>query len=238
LDFLFGENVIVACCKMKKILLFTFFICTSSALANDAKFFNDVLKVENKSIEKFKDEAGVIKNYHKNSQDYMGAADAVRGGAEYNKYTGAMPDLLKGVGSIEQANKKPMQYDLMIFISSSMPKTSLRNLAIEAKRVGAILVLRGLVNDSFKQSVQYIKSLNDEGVGAIIDPHSYKLFDIKHVPTFVAISEDNTCHPKICTPTHDKISGNISLKYALEQLKKDGVYSKNTAQKYLKRYDG
>lgn len=233
---LFGENVIVVCYKMRIFVILTFLIISRFAAAEDSKFFSDVIKLEAQSVEKYQEQVDSIDQYQKGSDSFINEAQEIIRQSSKNKYNGAMPDLLRGLGSIEKANNSTAPYDLMIFISSSIPRASLRNLAVEARRVGAVFILRGLVNNSFKQSVAYIRSLQEEGIGAIIDPHSYEVYQVKQVPAIVVVSDKNTCHPKICTPAHDKISGNISLQYALEEIAQRGVFGEVTAKKYLKRY--
>ena len=56
----------------------------------------------------------------------------------------------------------------------------------------------------------------------IIDPNLFNSFDIKHVPSFV-VAKQETCLGVIsCKPQFDKISGNVSVQYALEQIQKNG----------------
>jgi conjugal transfer pilus assembly protein TrbC len=135
-----------------------------------------------------------------------------------------------------EINAKPPQINqLMIFVSSSIPINSLRQFAIQSNKANGVLVLRGLINDSFKQTASFIKSLNDNGTRAIIDPISFKLFDVRQVPEIVVIVDDSGCMAGKCehTPLFDKISGNISLDYALEQIAKNGQFTKKEAQRFL-----
>ena len=126
---------------------------------------------------------------------------------------------------------------LMIFISSSMPKNSLKEYSVQAKKTGAVLVLRGLINNSFKQTVSFIHSLNKEGTAAIIDPLAYRNFNVTQVPQIVVITDNHGCKWGRCaqTPLHDKIQGNISLEYALEQIADKGEFTKEEASRFLQR---
>ena len=98
-----------------------------------------------------------------------------------------------------------------------------------------MLVLRGLIDNSFKKTAQFIKSLSNNGAQAIIDPLSFKRFNINQVPQIVVISDDHNCYMGRCsqTPLHDKISGNISLHYALERISSEGEYSNEVAKRLL-----
>ena len=95
-----------------------------------------------------------------------------------------------------------------IFISLSMPETSLKALYQEAEQQGAVLVLRGLKDNNFKQTAEALTTL---GIGVQIDPMLFKKYAIQSVPTFVRTHGSE----------HESISGNISLAYALQRFKED-----------------
>jgi len=133
-------------------------------------------------------------------------------------------------------NKSAKLNKLLIFISSSMPKESLTALDEQAKRAGGLLVLRGLINGSFKDTAAYITSLSDKGISAIIDPRLFAMFNVGAVPTFVLKPDDsNPCFDDKChyTPIHDRVSGNITLEYALELISQNGATAKDVASSYL-----
>lgn len=138
-------------------------------------------------------------------------------------------------------NKSSKLNKLLIFISSSMPEDSLIALDEQAKRAGGLLVLRGLINGSFKDTAAYITSLSDKGISAIIDPRLFKMFNVEAVPTFIVKPDDsNPCFDKECryTPIHDKVAGNITLEYALELISTNGSESRMVASSYLANLRG
>ncbi len=96
----------------------------------------------------------------------------------------------------------------LIFVSLSMPEASLKSLYFEAEQIGAVLVLRGLKDHSFKQTAEALQSL---GIGVQIDPTLFKQYAIESVPTFV----------KSDGAEYQSIRGNISLAYALARFKED-----------------
>jgi hypothetical protein len=49
--------------------------------------------------------------------------------------------------------------ELLVLVSFSMPKEALQNLAQQAERAGAVLVLRGMVNDSLTDTAKAIKTV-------------------------------------------------------------------------------
>lgn len=95
---------------------------------------------------------------------------------------------------------------LYVFISFSMPTALLRQYVQEAKQYNAILVLRGLIDNDFRKTTTVLRQL-DEQAGAIIEPQLFQQYDIQAVP---AIVQDKAGIVR-------KISGSVSLQYALQQ---------------------
>jgi conjugal transfer pilus assembly protein TrbC len=128
-------------------------------------------------------------------------------------------------------------YPLMIFVSSSIPRSSLKDLMIQAKQMGGILVFRGIIG-SLRNTQEFLAEISKENVSAIIDPRLFDIFQVKLVPTFVLLSNaSQDCFENDCqfTPRHDRITGNITLKYALEQIEAGKGDSSSTATEYLLR---
>lgn len=106
--------------------------------------------------------------------------------------------------ALANTEKKPEQ--LLIFVSLGMPKTTLKALYREAQAQGAVLVLRGLQNNSFKKTTQTLQQL---GIALQIDPLLFQKYQIKAVPAFVWVTDAET----------HTLSGNVSLSHALSQFK-------------------
>jgi len=102
-----------------------------------------------------------------------------------------------------QQNSKSAIY---IFVSFSMPKASLKALALEAKKHKAVLVIRGLIDNSFLKTATFVKDLEES---VILDPLLFKEYNIGVVPTFTEVRQAG----------YQKISGNITLAYALYKFK-------------------
>lgn len=114
---------------------------------------------------------------------------------------------------------------LFVFVSFSMSEQNIIQLSQEAKRFGAILVLRGLKNGSFRETAQVLKKIIEKAQnGMIIDPTLFKHYNITQVPSFILASNENE---------YDHIVGNISISYALTQMTRDGDLKKD-ADKLLK----
>lgn len=111
-------------------------------------------------------------------------------------------------------------YPLMIFVSASIPRASLKDLMIQARQSGGVMVFRGLIGGTLKNTQQFLGELAKENVSAIIDPRLFEIFNVELVPTFVVLASPvQDCEEVNCnfTPIHDRITGNITLNYALEQ---------------------
>lgn len=93
----------------------------------------------------------------------------------------------------------------LIFISFSMPKESIKLLYSESLNQNATLVMRGLLDASFKKTAAKLQELN---VVAQINPKLFKEYQIERVPTIVAVTDS----------TYHTISGNMSFNHAKERL--------------------
>ena len=117
---------------------------------------------------------------------------------------------------------------ILVFVSFSMPKASLRVLCQTAAKHNAVLVIRGLKGDSFKTTQQaFLEIANNSGnpnldakeiakntpediQGFEVNPELFKDYQIKKVPTFVLVKNQAEVA---------RLSGNVSLEYAAKKLK-------------------
>jgi type-F conjugative transfer system pilin assembly protein TrbC len=95
---------------------------------------------------------------------------------------------------------------LFIFVSLNMPQQALQDLHREALAQDATLVIRGLKNNNFKDS---ISALQDLKIGVNIDPVLFRKYQVTTVPTFVQ-AQDTSFHT---------LRGNVSLAFAMEKFK-------------------
>ena len=109
------------------------------------------------------------------------------------------------------------------FASLSMPSQSLKKLVRDTAAAGGVTVLRGFPGGSAKQLTKMLTAMasNGEQLSALgIDPRLFRAFDIKAAPSFVMASSDFTlCDGFACkgaVPPHDRMTGNVSVEYALE----------------------
>lgn len=105
--------------------------------------------------------------------------------------------------------KKQGSEKLLIFVSSSMPQESLKALFHQAQEVGATLIFRGLIEESFMKTKAFFEALQINGE---INPPLFETYGITQVPTFVIREGDN----------YDSVQGNISLQEALILIRDKG----------------
>src|SRR5580658_5555632 len=109
--------------------------------------------------------------------------------------------------------------NIFIFISFSMPKESIKGWMKEAAIIHAPVVIRGLVNNSFKATVQKMAELAKDNQGGMqVDPNLFRRYNIKNVPAVVVTNQANCLPNQSCREDYDVIYGNVHLGYALEKI--------------------
>lgn len=105
-------------------------------------------------------------------------------------------------------------YQALVFMSFSVPDQVWIDLSKELEQVGGVFVLRGLPNQSFQTLASRILHLKEKGVKAPIqlDPKCFLAYQIDQVPSIVVAEGE----------TFDKVSGNVSLSFALQKMAENG----------------
>ncbi|PCJ28607.1 MAG: type-F conjugative transfer system pilin assembly protein TrbC [Rickettsiales bacterium] len=136
---------------------------------------------------------------------------------------------------------------LRVFISSSMSPSLLRQYGQQAKKYGAVLVLRGLPTGasgrgSWRKLSELVMTISGtspggtsagdasipdasaEGIGIQLDPASFEKYNITSVPSMVLAREEWSLDDgqEKETGEFDKVIGNIGLRAALELFAEDG----------------
>ncbi len=183
------------------LLLSSFFIDTVEALE---------ALTESEAIEKIQPYLGIAKQMHqeafiKKQSDFSCAASSESACAK---------------------NEVPKsEATLYVFVSLSMPKLALISLSVDAARLGATLVLKGLKDNSYKATAEYLQEMiHKTGGGFLIHPELFKAYAIDKVPTFV-LSKTPLNHEL----HFDKVSGHISVNAALEKIAQAGDLSQDAA---------
>ena len=114
--------------------------------------------------------------------------------------------------------------NLYIFISFSLGEKALMNLAYEAKRYGATLILRGLQERSYGKTIQALqKIILRTGQGVSIDPELFTFFSVSSVPTYILAKPFQLNSSELTqAPLHDRMQGHVSVRYILETFAKEG----------------
>ena len=117
--------------------------------------------------------------------------------------------------STDTATAPHAKTQLYVFISLSMPMPGLIDLGKQVHHYGGVLVLRGLVEGSYKKTALKLQQfIQQTHTGMIIDPLLFRQYDIKTVPTVVVVSP--------IAPQFDKVHGFIPIRSALEQMQQQG----------------
>ncbi|UJS26416.1 type-F conjugative transfer system pilin assembly protein TrbC [Thiothrix winogradskyi] len=132
------------------------------------------------------------------------------------------------------------QAELLVLVSFSMPKEALQNLAQQADKAGAVLVLRGLVEDSLDKTAKAIQAVVEPGADATfqVNPNVFRAYGVQDVPSFVIAKspakDDSTCEPGT---DYVAVRGDVTLEYALRKLGENPSFAA-TAGRYLQALGG
>ena len=174
---------------------------------------------------------------------YQAQAQAIESqtGAQVAKGLGMMDDPTLRAAGKTFGRPAPAEGAVYIAVSLSMPPETLRALAVDARKVGAKLVIRGLVDGSFKATFARAREVFDEhsAAGLAIDPQVFRAFHVQGAPTFIVSKAPvEPCGSLNCVsaaPAHDMIAGNISLSAALHQLASTGDQAVDVSSSALDR---
>ena len=110
---------------------------------------------------------------------------------------------------------------LFYFFSFSMPRSSLKEAALESAAGGAVMVLRGLSGKDLGKTASRISDLiGKTGAQVWIDPVLFECFSVGAVPQFV-LAYGHTPGADCEGLHHVKVSGDVSLPYALGLMEKE-----------------
>ena len=133
---------------------------------------------------------------------------------------------------------------LLVFVSLSMPRPTLQRLVDQAARAKASIVLRGFANGSLRDTVAQVQGLiGARQVAVQIDPLAFDRFAVTRVPTFVLVRDGTrpvACASGSCAPADSflRTSGDVSLDYALEHMRRSAPGFGPPADIFLKRIKG
>ncbi len=110
---------------------------------------------------------------------------------------------------------------LFYFFSFSMPRSSLREAALESAAGGAVMVLRGLSGEYLGETASRISDvIGKTGAQVWIDPVLFECFSVGAVPQLV-LAYGHLPGGDCEGLRHVKVSGDVSLPYALGLMEKE-----------------
>jgi type-F conjugative transfer system pilin assembly protein TrbC len=198
-----------------------------------------VLELNKKEVNKYVNDATEkAKEYAKESYELK--RKSFKGVHEYIKET----KLFEGAGAVDATDGKNSSSEILgfsnkcrklVFVSLSLSDNNLENIVREAKVRGWVPVMRGFKEGSYKKTAKYLSEMmRKTGYGVVIDPESFKEFEVKVVPTFVIAGvKEGGCSKNeeksnlgtdavSCNGTkYNKIAGNVSFEYV------EGVFNKS-----------
>jgi len=133
---------------------------------------------------------------------------------------------------------------LLIFISFELPEPTLARLVDQAARARASLVLRGLVNNSLRDTVERVQRLiGSRQVSVQIDPQAFDRFAVTRTPSFVLLqggAQPRACGAAACFAADQfaLAAGDVSLDYALEFIQRSTPRLARDASGFLGRLKG
>ena len=137
-----------------------------------------------------------------------------------------------GLNGLSQGRMGYSEYELKIFVSSSMGKELLKNYLSQAKRYKATLVFNGLPGGSWRKLSELVYQVmggDEEGVSMQIDDLAFVEYGITSVPSFVLAKEKGVFEERgddeFERPSFDKVTGNIGIRRALEEMREKGELS-------------
>jgi len=141
-------------------------------------------------------------------------------------------DLARQYREMQGGGREDETFNVIVFVSLTMPEETLKRIGTEAKKVGGVVVLRGmkygLKEGTWEKSLEALKPLAGTGANVQINPELFQQFGIRSVPTIIVSAKpvgDKGCGDGACAAGIGIVVGDVSMEYALEQLvdRKDGV---------------
>lgn len=143
----------------------------------------------------------------------------------------------------KKTSKDQNQEGLLVFVSFNLDEGYLQELGDEVERAGGVLLIRGLVGDKLRTTVEKmvgVFGLTEKSTLKVsIDPKSFTRYSVNKVPAFVVTKEDKS---KMCKDTsacadlpmpHSKVAGKVSLDYALGTIARLDEAFSPLAEEYL-----
>lgn len=145
--------------------------------------------------------------------------------------------------SQEGEGARPETIRPVLLVSFSIPEASLDALLSDASDAGAVVAIRGLIEEDWGTTIKTLRRLADENGlegGVAIDPTLFRRFDITTVPAHILPLEPiEPCTNDGCPEVrHVKASGSVTTTYFLETVSRLGSpQEKQSAEELLSYKD-
>ncbi len=142
----------------------------------------------------------------------------VQGSVDLSRLAEQYEQIRRGPGDTGQDRQAS---GLIVFVSLGLPRPTLERLVVDAERVKATLVLRGVRDRSVTKTAKTIAELiGKRTVSWQIDPALFTRFEVRAVPTFVLIDPSKpvlvACSEGQCQQaSYAKVAGDVSIGHAL-----------------------
>jgi conjugal transfer pilus assembly protein TrbC len=178
-------------------LVFVIFIFENQMLAKDTFVSSEILLDAIKQAEKFQQQANDLISEHPFSSFERQDTNKV--------CVSQRLDGRKAKGCLQKFSTSQKQSgQILVFISFSMPEVSLKALSQESQKHSAILVMRGLYQDSFVKTALKLQELD---IAVDIHPELFETQHITSVPTFVRLENGEPIH---------SLKGNVTLGFVMK----------------------
>lgn len=131
-------------------------------------------------------------------------------------------ELARQYKQISGESSEDERFNVLVFVSLTMPEEALKRIGEDAKKIGAVVVMRGmkfgLKPGTWAESLEAIKPLAGTGANVQINPELFKQFGIRAVPTFAVSSKpvgDKGCGDGSCSAGIATVVGDVTMEYAL-----------------------
>ncbi|QEP30426.1 type-F conjugative transfer system pilin assembly protein TrbC [Pukyongiella litopenaei] len=146
------------------------------------------------------------------------------------------------VAGAAEAGTRYEDSKVFLLASFSMPRESLRQMMSEARDFGLNIVFRGFVNNSVHDTQAALEKTFgdlDAAAGFSIDPTLFTRFHVEAVPQVIAVGDAmEVCETEGCAgdpvPPHDRVRGNVPLRFALERIAAMGEVGAAEARRLLR----
>ena len=166
-----------------------------------------------------------------------------RAGKNASKTTAPLPAESRAGSLAENLSAPARGSEVIVFMSLSVPASAWREWSVEAARIGAPLLLRGVTQGGLRTTVKRVGAYLPANAGAAIDPRLFRLFGIEAVPAVAVVPGGvPPCTTRGCSadpaPPHDVIGGNIGIEAALAAIAQEGGPGRETARRRLAELRG